>query len=61
MSPSFGVAGEPAPLAAADWRRAQLDLEVELVAVLHDALHSEAIQADEAANVISHPLLLLTP
>jgi hypothetical protein len=40
--------------------RDQLDLEVELVTVLDDALHPEAVQADEAANVILHPLFLLT-
>ena len=39
----------------------QLDLEVELVTVLDDALHPESVQADETANVILHPLFLLTP
>jgi hypothetical protein len=41
--------------------RDQLDLEVELVSPFDDAVDPEAIQADEAANVILHPLFLLTP
>ena len=39
--------------------RDQLDLEVELVAPFDDVRDPEAIQADEAANVILHPLFLL--
>jgi hypothetical protein len=39
----------------------QLDLEVEPVAYLHDALYLEALQADEAANVVPHPLFLPAP
>jgi len=35
--------------------------ESELVAFLDDALHPEAVQADEAANVILPPLFLRTP
>jgi hypothetical protein len=41
--------------------RDQLDLKAQLIAILNDALNPETIQADEAANVILHPLLLLIP
>jgi hypothetical protein len=51
----------PRAMRALSGSRDQLDLEVELITVLDDALHPEPVQADEAANVILHPLLLLTP
>jgi hypothetical protein len=41
--------------------RDQLDLEVEPVALLDDALHPEPLQAHEAAKVTLHPLFLLAP
>jgi hypothetical protein len=41
--------------------RDQLDLEVELVVFFMDASHLEALQADEAAKVVLHPLFLLVP
>jgi hypothetical protein len=41
--------------------RDQLDLEVEPVAPLDNALHLKALETDEAAKVILHPLLLLAP
>jgi hypothetical protein len=37
----------------------QLDLQVEPVGHLDDALHLESIKADEAASVFLHPLFLL--
>jgi hypothetical protein len=48
-------------IGAATRARDQLDLEVEPVAPLHHPLHLEALQADEAANVIPHPLFPLAP
>ena len=41
--------------------RDQLDLEVEPVAHLKDAPYLEPLHADEAANVVLHPLFLLVP
>jgi hypothetical protein len=52
--------GAPAARATAG-ARDQLDLEVELVALLDHALHLEPLKADEAAKVIPHPLFLLAP
>jgi hypothetical protein len=48
-------------MGAATGARDQLDLEVELVSPLDHALYLEALQADEAANVVLHPLFLLAP
>jgi hypothetical protein len=50
----------PAARAAAS-ARDQLDLEVEPVALLDHSLHLEPLKADEAANVVPHPLFLLAP
>ncbi|MGH3041000.1 MAG: hypothetical protein ACRDNG_04540 [Gaiellaceae bacterium] len=41
--------------------RDRLDLEVELVAILVDASHREAVQADETTDFLLHPLFLLAP
>jgi hypothetical protein len=66
-SPAASPAGGPDVErgAAATWARAgardQLDIEVELVALLPDASHLEAVKADETVNVLMHPLFLLAP
>jgi hypothetical protein len=39
----------------------QLDLEVELAALLEHTLYLEPLQTDDAANVVPHPLFLLAP
>jgi hypothetical protein len=46
---------------AAAGTRDQLDLQVELVALLEHALDVAPLQADEAAYVVLHPLFLLAP
>jgi hypothetical protein len=53
-------ASAPAARAAAG-ARDQLDLELEQVAPLDQALHLEALKTDEAAKVTLHPLVLLAP
>jgi hypothetical protein len=50
----------PSPRTAAG-PRDQLNLEVEPVGDFNNALHLEPLQADEAANVVLHPLFLLAP
>jgi hypothetical protein len=55
------VDGRAAAAGAAAGTRDQLDLEVEPVAPLNDALHLEPLKADEAANVVLQPLFLLAP
>src|SRR5205823_2231327 len=41
--------------------RDELDLEVELVAPLSHRLHNEAIQTEQSAKFLQHPLFLLAP
>jgi hypothetical protein len=52
--------GAPAARAAAG-ARDQLDLEDEPVAQLNNPRHLEPLKADEATNVVPHPLFLPAP
>jgi hypothetical protein len=48
-------------IGAATGARGQLDIEVEPAAPLDNALHLEPLKANEAANVVLHPLFLPAP